>query len=254
MESSVDPTRVVKLNVYPIKSCKAVDVSEIEFDAFGVVGDRRFMMIDGNHRYLSQRRFGIMTTVVAKLVVENGEQFFSISAPSVSWELKIKPITDGPRIDAHLWDCKVRMIDQGEEAARWCNELIGPDGKGAIRLVATSTDGTGNETGQTSLSGEEYQRFVDNIPKNLKERVSDIQVGLANESPVSLVSLESLADLNEKMTQNGVGRVGLDRFRMNIEVSGCSRPFEEDEWLLVRIGEIPFLVYEYCEVRIYSNR
>ena len=239
MESSVDPARVVKLNIYPVKSCKVVEVPEIEFDDFGVVGDRRFMMIDGNNRYLSQRRFGVLTTVVAKLVVENGSQFLSMSAPSMNWDLKIEPVKDGPRIDAHLWDCQVRVIDQGDEASTWCNELIGPNGAGAVRLVASADE---NEM------GEKYERFVENIPKSLKERVADVQVGLANDSPVSLVSQESLADLNEKMTQKGANEVALDRFRMNVEISGCSRAFEEDDWLMVRIGEVPFLVYEYCEV------
>ena len=239
MESSVDPPRVSKLNIYPIKSCKALSVSEIEFDEFGVVGDRRLMMIDQNNRYLSQRRFGVMTTVVSKYIVENGREYFCMSAPSVSWDLKIELITEGQRIDTHLWDCSVRMIDQGDEAARWCNELIGPDCGGKVRLVA-SADG--------SSIGEKYRRSVENVPKNLENRVSGIQVGLTNESPVSLVSQESLGDLNEKMTQNGVSEVGLDRFRMNIEIADCSRAFEEDEWLQIRIGDVPFLVYEYCAV------
>ena len=239
MESSVDPPRVVKLNVYPVKSCKALTVSEISFDDFGVVDDRRFMMIDGNHRYLSQRRFGILTTVVAKIEIEDGKEFLSLSAQSMDRDLRIETVKEGPRMDANLWDCSVRMIDQGDEAAKWCNDLIGQDGGGAIRLVSCASETT---------SEENFQRLVGNVPISLLNRVSEVQVALANESPVSLVSMESLADLNEKMTQNGVDEVALDRFRMNIEVSGCSRPFEEDEWLLVNIGEVPFLVYEYCEV------
>ena len=240
MESSVDPPRVSRLNIYPIKSCKALFVSEIQFDEFGVAGDRRLMMIDENNRYLSQRRFGIMTTVISKYVVENGHKYLCISAPSVNWDLKIEPILEGPRVDAHLWDCRVRMIDQGDEAARWCNELIGPSCGGKVRLVASADE---NNT------IEKYQRHVENIPKPLENRVSGVEVGLTNESPVSLVSQESLVDLNEKMTQSGVNEVGLDRFRMNIEVAGCSRAFEEDEWLQIRIGKVPFLVYDNCAVR-----
>lgn len=235
----MDPPRVSKLNIHPVKSCKALSISEIEFDDFGVVGDRRFMMIDQNNRYLSQRRYGIMAMVDSKFIVENGRQYLSLSAPSVNWNLKLEPVTEGPRIDAHLYDCSVRAIDQGDEAARWCNELIGPDCGGKVRLVASAEE---------SSVGERYQRPVENVPKKLESQVSGVQVGLANESPVSLVSQESLGDLNEKMTQNGVNEVGLDRFRMNIEIAGCSRPFEEDEWLQIRIGEVTFLVYEYCGV------
>ena len=42
--------------------------------------------------------------------------------------------------------------------------------------------------------------------------------------------------------------MGLNRFRMNIEISGCSKPFEEDEWLVVKIGSVPFLCYRDAEV------
>ena len=77
---------------------------------------------------------------------------------------------------------------------------------------------------------------------------SCLQVGLADSAPVSLVSHESLADLNIRLKEKGGSGVLLNRFRMNIEIGGCSRPYEEDEWVKVRIGEIPFLVYRDSEV------
>ena len=65
---------------------------------------------------------------------------------------------------------------------------------------------------------------------------------------MSLVSHESLADLNVRLKEKGGLGVPLNQFRMNIEIGGCSRPYEEDEWVKIRIGEIPFLVYRDSEV------
>ena len=42
--------------------------------------------------------------------------------------------------------------------------------------------------------------------------------------------------------------VTLDRFRMKIEITGSSRPFEEDEWLVIQIASTPLLVYVSNEV------
>lgn len=243
--SSVDPLRVTGLNVYPIKSCKAIQVSEIEFDEFGVSGDRRFMMVNSKGRLISQRSGNpIMATVTTTFVEENGRRYLCASAPSMSWDLKFEPVLEGPRVDAYVeFDNCVRVIDQGEIPAKWFNELMGHETT-HNRLVASA---------ENIASGEMFQRFVSNLPPSLKNRLPPMQVGLADLAPVTVASHESLADLNVRLRERGVDNVPLNRFRMNIEVAGCSRPYEEDDWLLVRIGEVPFLVYAYVEVRYHNN-
>ena len=248
MDSNVDPPRVTGLNVFPIKSCKSLHKTEIEFDAYGVVGDRRFMMISENGRLLAQRQAPIMATVAASFVVENSRQYLCVKAPSMSWDLKFEPVLEGPRIDAKVWESHIRVIDQGEAPARWFNELLG-NKSAHNRLVASA------ET--TSIAGEEaYERKIWNLPSGVhvlnKLPRSMLQVGLADSAPVSLVSRESLEDLNSRMVERGASRVPLNRFRMNIEISGCSRPYEEDEWLQVFIGEVPFLVYRDSEVPVIN--
>ena len=243
--SSVDPPRVTGLNVFPIKSCKAIQVQEIEFDEFGVAGDRRFMLMNGKGRLLSQRNGSpLMATVTAKFVVENGRQYLCASAPSMSWDLKFEPILEGPRVDAYIvFDELIRVIDQGEMPAKWFNELMGHKST-FNRLVASA---------EKTSTGEMYQRFVTSLPPSLQSRLPQMKVGLADLAPVTVVSHESLADVNTRLRARGVSDVPMSRFRMNIEVAGCSRAFEEDDWLLVRIGEVPFLVYTYVEVRCYMN-
>ena len=236
----MDPPRVTGLNVFPIKSCKALHKTEIEFDAYGVVGDRRFMMINGNGRLLAQRQAPIMATVTANFVVEKGKQYLCARAPSMSWDLKFEPVLEGTRIDATVWNSHIRVIDQGETPSKWFNELLGCQST-HNRLVASA---------EMSTKGETYERMIWNLPYSVENKLpqSCLEVGLADSAPVSLVSQESLEDLNTRMMERGAYEVPLNRFRMNIEIAGCSRPYEEDEWLRVRIGEVPFIIYRDSEV------
>ena len=72
-----------------------------------------------------------------------------------------------------------------------------------------------------------YSRHVSNFPPSLRGRLPPSLVHLGDAAPVSLISNESLADLNQKLNERVPGHtVALDRFRMNIEITGCSRPFE----------------------------
>ena len=59
--------RVSGHNVFPIKSCKACRVEEIVVDKIGVVGDRRLMLVDGNNRFVSQRKFPKLETVTVTM-------------------------------------------------------------------------------------------------------------------------------------------------------------------------------------------
>ena len=134
----------------------------------------------------------------------------------------------------------ISVIDQGETPAKWFNKL----------LCCQSTHNRLVASAEMSIEGETYERMIWNLPYSVKNKLpqSCLEVGLADSAPVSLVSQESLEDLNTRMTERGAYEVPLNRFRMNIEITGCSRPYEEDEWLRVHIGEVPFIIYRDSEV------
>ena len=230
--------RVTGLNIFPIKSCKAVRMQEIELDSYGVVGDRRLMLVDGNGRFTSQRRLSKLALVTARFEEQpdGGRRAIHVSAPGMDRDLRLEPRLEGERTECGVWHNQVRTIDQGDEAARWFSEFIG-HGSVYHRLVASAEHSDG------------FHRVVDNLPPGLKEKLPPMKVALADSAPVTLISEESLADLNRRLKERTGSEVPLNRFRMNIEIAGCSEPFEEDEWLLVRIGSVPFLAYAHSEVR-----
>lgn len=254
---------VMGLNVFPIKSCSAVRVEELRVDSYGVVDDRRFMLIDaGNSRFVSQRKFPKLATVSSKFTTNGrGERLLHVSCPEMKRDLEFSPISLGERVEVSVWEDKVLVVDQGESPAQWFSELIGHGGA-FIRLVSSAeshdvvsdnpktgvgvapTDSAGSGTGNP----EPFHRTVTNLPPGLKGRLPDMKLALSDAGPVSLVSMESLGDVNGRLRERGCDEVPLNRFRMNIEISGCSKPFEEDDWLLVRIGNVPFLSYTNAQV------
>lgn len=100
-----------------------------------------------------------------------------------------------------------------------------------IRLVAVGQSGTMRQV---------------QIPKGFPT-VSGRQLPFSDEGPILLISEESLADLNKRMKARTGNEVSMDHFRPNIVVSGCVDAFEEDTWLLVQIGSIPFMAYKNAE-------
>ena len=241
--------RVTALNVFPVKSCRGLSVQEVEVDSFGIVGDRRFMLVDGANRFTSQRKLPRLALVeVYYIEGEGGKKLLRFSAPGMTNHIH-QPLLDGPREVVSIWDDTVMAVDQGREVARWYNEFMGL-GSSHLRLMASAES-----------SGDDYRRSVSQIPVKLREKLSHVQVALSDEAPISVLSEESLSDLNWRLRERGGEEVPMKQFRMNIEVSGCSEPFEEDKWLLVQIGAVPLLAYQsavVCKIIIaviviYSN-
>lgn len=236
MSSEQEGPRVTGLNLFPVKSCRAVQVEEIQLDSYGVAGDRRFMVVDGNGRFVSQRKFSVLATVTARMIDgEGGVKLMHVTAPSMAKELRFQPRVAGERVESTVWESQIKTVDQGDEPAQWFSDLIG---MGTFhRLVASAESSPG------------FERFVANLPPSLRHKLPQMKIALADAGPVSIVSEASLADVNQRLVERVGGGEGvpLNRFRMNIEVGGCSKAFEEDEWLLIRIGSVPFLVYTNAE-------
>lgn len=228
---------VTGLNIFPIKSCKACKVNKIGFDSHGVVGDRRFMLIDGKNRFITQRKYPTLAMVEAVWVdcKDTGKKILKINAPRMK-ELVVVPIIDGPRIETTIWEDTVMTVDQGQEACEWFSSYL-EIGSNIIRLAGMAEQAPG------------YTRTVSHLPPGLQGRLPPTPVVLTDRGPASIISNESLADLNLRLKERtGDHTVPLNRFRMNIEVTGCAHPFEEDEWLVIRIATTVLLVYVANEV------
>ena len=199
--------RVRALFIYPLKSAAGMRVSAATVDALGFAGDRRWMAIDDQGRFLSQRRLPRMALIQATQLP--GDDVF-LAAGSESIRV-CRPADDGPAREVTVWQDTLHALDGGDEAARWLTAAL----EHSARLVYCAPSGA---------------RIVDRSYASGDERV-----GFADGFPLLLLGESSIHDLNTRLQADGKAPVGVERFRPNILIEGGT-PFEEDGWSRLRFN------------------
>ncbi|MPZ18289.1 MAG: hypothetical protein GEV06_10305 [Luteitalea sp.] len=119
------------LYIYPLKSCAGGRLDAAQLDRFGLVGDRRWMLVDRAGRFLSQRELPRM----ALLRVTAYFGALAVSAPDRSTLTVSVPAAQAPRVPVTVWRDRCEALDAGDEAARWmcafvereCRLVYAPD-------------------------------------------------------------------------------------------------------------------------------
>ncbi len=203
--------KVSELYIYPIKSGASISIKKTELDELGLVNGRRWMLVDENNQFLSQRQLPEMCLINAR-VKDNA---LIVSVPD-------KPqleITTNDKVDrvVQVWGDRCQAIDCGDEMAEYLSSFL----KTSCRLVKFPD----NEIRQVDL---DYARPGD-------------KTGFSDGFPLLLISQASLDDLNNRLDKP----VSMTRFRPNIVVSG-SGAFAEDDWSIIKIGDIKMRVAKPC--------
>lgn len=208
------PITMSSLIYYPIKACRGHEVDSSLVERMGLQHDRRMMVVTERGKFLTQREYPKLALVTPRL--DNGT--LELSAPNFD-SIQINIQTTGTPWAVDIWKSKgVHAIDQGGEAAQWFSDWLGT----SVRLVHFA-DG--------------YQRVV-----NEKYAVNaDDHTGFADGYPILLSSEEGLQDLNSRLEMP----IPMNRFRPNIVVKGC-KPFAEDSWNRIRIGDVVLAVVKPC--------
>ncbi|MBI5426233.1 MAG: MOSC N-terminal beta barrel domain-containing protein [Opitutae bacterium] len=203
--------RVSGLFIYPVKSCRGLSLDVANVDELGLVGDRRFLVVDETGKFLTQRTHARMAQIATALDAER----LTLSAQGAgSVSIARAPDPGAPLRGVTVWKHNdLQAEDCGPEAAQWLSGFLGA----RLSLVRI---------------GPAFERNV------LKKagRPGDV-FNFADAVPVLIAGEASLADLNDCIQENGGEPVPMDRFRPNIVVSGGA-PFAEDDWPTARIGDV----------------
>jgi len=201
------------LYVYPVKSCRGIPLSEARIDDRGFEFDRRWMVVDTEGRFVSQRA----QPALARISQEIDGGLLRLTAHGMPvLEVQEEPAVASPR-PVTIWKDTVLAESTGPRAARWFSNYLG--------------------------AGFELVRMPETSVRRVDPRYSDDadRVGFADGFPFLLLSEGSLDGLNRRLERP----VPMDRFRPNIVVGGCD-PHAEDSWSSVRIGEVSFRVVKPC--------
>ena len=207
---------VSDLYVYPIKSTRGIPLQSAQLDERGFQYDRRWMLVDADSVFISQREAHRM----ALIDVAIGDDALLVNAPDMP-ALRIPLSTSGAPIRSRIWKDVVDAIPVAREADDWFSTVLSMQ----CRLVHMP-----NTT----------QRIVDRayVPQ---ERI----VGFADAFPLLIIGDGSLQHLNSKLVERGETAVPMKRFRPNIVVAGVA-PHAEDSWKVVRIGDLAVDVVKPC--------
>jgi uncharacterized protein YcbX len=208
--------KIEALFVHPIKSCAAVAVDEARVTARGLEHDRRWMVTDGDGRFLTQRSLPEMALVRVAIGADR-----LVVAHEGMPRLPLPLVHDaGARVEVEVWDDRVLAV-RHEEGSIWFSRALGS----AVQLVCMPDD---------------TRRAV--APEHARE--GDI-VSFADGFPLLIVNRASLVALGDALGGDGGAAVDVRRFRPNVVVSGAPA-WAEDSWRALAVGALRLRTPKAC--------
>jgi uncharacterized protein YcbX len=206
-----------QINVYPVKGLKGIALEEARCTDRGIEHDRRWMVVDAQGTFMTQREHPKMATVWTDL---DGD-FLSLSAPDAgSVEVALAP-PPAPSMQVLVWRSVCDALPASREADGWLSDYLGKP----CRLVYMPGDSERYSNPQYAGAGK--------------------RVAFADGYAYLLIGEGSLEDLNGRLAAKGHPALPMNRFRPNLVVTGAA-PYAEDGWGEIRIGNAAFRGVKPC--------
>ncbi|TON68666.1 flavodoxin [Vibrio parahaemolyticus] len=199
-----------QINVFPVKSVGGVSLSSAWVEKQGLSFDRRFMIAKADGSMITARKYPQMVTVKSALLAD-GVVFSSLGMEPLKIRYQDFKMQETP---ATVWKDTFTAYTTTDDADDWFSQVLGQ----RVELL---------------FSGEQSNRVRESLGQN---------VSFADGYPVLVISQASLEELNKRSSEQH----SMDQFRTNLVVSD-TKPFEEDSWKRIRIGEVEFESLKPCE-------
>lgn len=198
---------VTQLYIYPIKSLGAVSLSKAVVENEGLRGDRRFMLVDAQGKFITQRTRPELT----RFVLEESLNGFFVKdvVTGLSKELCWEPNV-GDWVSVEIWEDQLQAREVMDDWSNWFSNALSEE----VKLVRITAE-------KPRVMKVKYQT---ELAKN---------TSFADSLPLLLVSSGSYTSLQEQLDEP----VDQLRFRPNIIVSELES-FVEDTWAEIKIGEV----------------
>lgn len=205
--------RIASLHVYPVKSCRGIDVRDAKVTATGLEWDRRWMIVDSKDRFITQRTHPRLTAVTASIF--GGQLRLATDGQP---QLAIDLHHDGPRRKVEVWKDSCVGVDAGQEASDWLLALMGEP----LRLV----------------------RIDESVPRLANPEYAGPDphsITFTDGYPILLISRASLEELNRKLP----APLPMNRFRPSIVIEGVPA-HAEDALTTFRFGRVAIRGVKPC--------
>ena len=208
--------KLSEIYIYPVKSLGGIRLDFANITTRGLENDRRFMLVDENGRFLSQREH----PQLAIFQTEIEGKFLKITHKKTKQNLTINlsPPSQPSLLSVTIWDDNTTAVESSSEASAWFTKIL----EIPVRLVYMPEESQRKTDTQYSLTGEEITSFSDGYP-------------------ILIIGQSSLDDLNDRLENP----VNINRFRPNFVFTN-GEPFEEDNWHEFTVGNIRFFGVKPC--------
>lgn len=208
--------------IYPIKSLGGIALDTAIIEKRGLQYDRRWMLVDEQGIFLTQRKHTEMALLQVDLV-ENGlevrhktKEITPIYIPFES-----KPLE---HLKVQIWNDECEAFTVSDEINNWFTTVLGIK----CRLVY--------------MPDNSYRQIDIRYAKE-----GDV-TSFADGYPILILGQQALEQLNTKLVTEGLGQaeaMKMNRFRPNLVFVG-GEPNEEDTWKAFKIGAASFLGVKPC--------
>lgn len=198
--------------IYPIKGLGGIHKQSCEALFAGFKYDRRWMLVDENHQFVTQRSLPQMALFSQNIQNDELEIIFKESSIQISTEEQTDQI-----IKTKVWDDDATTVKCSDAASSWFSDML-------HKKVTLA-----------KILNEHSRKHI------LKGSENTVDVSLADGYPYLVASEQSLQLLNEKLSSP----VKMDRFRPNIVVT-ADFGHHEDDWQGMKIGNTVFKNIKPC--------
>ncbi len=221
---------VQALNVYPIKSCAGVALSESLITERGLKWDREWVVVTREGQPCTQREWPRMVLIQPRL----SDTHLHLAAPGMAPFRISLDVAISPKLPVQIWQDHTSGYDEGDAVAAWFSEFLGV----SCRLLRVHPEA------QRPLDASAVARWAEQTGHDT-QLLQRTQFAFADGFPFLLCNQASLTELNLAVQRQGGKPVGMNRFRANIVISGLEA-YEEDYLLALNSPELGFANLKNC--------
>lgn len=227
------PLTVSALHRYPVKSMHAEDLDVAAVEPWGLVGDRRWMVVEaaegrGGRQpgdFVSARTDPALLLVRARLLAEGYDALeLATGTGAASSSITVRVPDPATQLPVEVWGSRLTAAPQ-PAADAWLGDLLGRP----VHLVHLD-DPTRRPT------DPRYSR-------------PDDRVSFADGYPLLVTTTASLAAVNDALLEHAQGAaepLTTARFRPNLVLTGDEPAWAEDDWRRIRVGDVTFRAVKGC--------
>jgi len=203
--------KINSIHIYPIKGLAGISLSSAKVLERGLEYDRRWMLIDAQGEFITQRTDARLALFHCAL-----DQTLAVTYGDAQLSIDLDEVT-GEKILTNVWEHQVYTYEVSQAASDWFSDQLGVDCL-LVKMV------------------DEFDRYKDLIKGPAQTRVS-----LADGYPYHIIGTASFDLLADKVGS----RIPQNRFRANIIVE-TDEAHIEDTWDQLKVGSAKLQVIKPC--------